>query len=101
MNFKHVNQAQLMVHYRAKYPYCVKTLEDGSEVMFNRDYYVIMGRTTDGKLCPPVIRAKMEPDMADLPTTYLYDDKTPPHRNSATRKRCEDLLKKWRGDDEA
>jgi len=79
-------------------PYGKWFCEDGSEVLFNRDYTPIWSRRKDGS----IERIDPAKRIDYIDTEFYYDDRTAPYYygNTKTLRSCEAILKEWGLDDQ-
>ncbi|WP_157985858.1 hypothetical protein [Teichococcus vastitatis] len=76
---------------RTELPYAIYKLEDGSELMVNRNYHKILLRT--GNVVEQHSRpVQLTPAMHG---THFYDDGNPPWECKKSRKACEAKLREW------
>jgi hypothetical protein len=75
-------------------PYGMWTLEDGTEVLYTRDYKPIWWRSIDGKV------STREPEWVQgiVPnkSTSFFNDSNPPWKNAKSRELCEEVLLNWK-----
>ncbi len=74
-------------------PYGASTLDDGTEVLFNRDYYPLWSRSLSGI----VQEADPTSDLNSTTTKYFYFDRDAPYNKngSANLQKCLDILNEW------
>lgn len=77
---------------RLALPYGLWKCDDGSEVLFNRDYCPIWQRSSEG------IVSRIAPDLniRYQSSEHFYDDRTAPYSdNKLTLNKCQSVLKEW------
>jgi hypothetical protein len=83
---------------RAELPYGIWREADGSEVLFNRDYWPLWRRKPDGtvsRVDDPIRHGKMW--IHWVAQDHFFNDSNPPWHNAATRELCEAILRDWLG----
>ncbi|NJL24816.1 MAG: hypothetical protein HC902_06375 [Calothrix sp. SM1_5_4] len=76
---------------RLSLPYGKWTCEDGSEVLFNRDYKPLWAKLPNGE----VIDIEPETWIKSTDCSYFFDDGNPPWAKKKTREICAGILRDW------
>jgi hypothetical protein len=82
---------------RAELPYGLWTEEDGSQVLFNRDYHPIWRRKPDGTVggVDDPIGPNGKRWIYWISQDHFFNDGNPPWRNEKTRDFCFRILNRW------
>ena len=95
--FRDQSQAKNFLPMRLRLPYGKWSLQDGYEVLFNRDYCPIWQRSASGEV------TRIDPE-TDVPFEdeefYFGDGSTPWNSKSGSRDKCLHVLMQWGIEDE-